>query len=287
MDLLASANQALRHVLRARGVRSTFVRAGGQAVHYYALGGVAGRTPLVLVHGLGGSANGFYKTFLPLSRRFGQVFALDLPGNGFSPLPPTGPSSLRALLAVLAGFLDEVVRTPAYVVGNSLGGALAATLAHERPEVVRALGLVAPAGAQVAKERMQELFSALDVQGPAAARSLTRRLFHRAPLPLLLLTGELRKLYSTEAVKAVVAEAQKEETLFLAPQVLQSIQAPTLLLWGKSEKLLPFEGVDYFRAHLPAHARIEVVEGFGHVPQMERPAQLVEHLVRFADAHSL
>ena len=46
---------------------------------------------------------------------------------------------------------------------------------------------------------------------------------------------------------------------------------PVLLLWGESEKLLPAERLDYFRAHLPPHAEIHVVERFGHVPQVERP----------------
>ena len=55
----------------------------------------------------------------------------------------------------------------------------------------------------------------------------------------------------------------------------------------RAEKLLPYEGVDYFRAHLPQHATVEVVKGFGHIPQMERPVQLVKRLIAFADQHSL
>jgi hypothetical protein len=54
------------------------------------------------------------------------------------------------------------------------------------------------------------------------------------------------------------------------------------MLWGASEKLLPHEQLDWYRAHLPAGARIEVVPGFGHVPQMERPRELVERLHDFA-----
>ena len=62
---------------------------------------------------------------------------------------------------------------------------------------------------------------------------------------------------------------------------------PTLLLWGAAEKLLPYEGIDWFRAHLPGHAEVEVVRGFGHLPQVERPAQLVQRLVQFADRYQL
>ena len=62
---------------------------------------------------------------------------------------------------------------------------------------------------------------------------------------------------------------------------------PTLLVWGKSEKVLPYEGLEYFRAHLPSHAEIHEVQGFGHIPQMERPLELVELLMGFARRHSL
>ena len=55
---------------------------------------------------------------------------------------------------------------------------------------------------------------------------------------------------------------------------LRALPMPTLLIWGQSEKLLPYEGLDFFRAHLPAHAEIHEVKGFGHMPQMEHPAGL-------------
>ena len=53
------------------------------------------------------------------------------------------------------------------------------------------------------------------------------------------------------------------------------------------EKLLPPESIDYFRKHLPPHARIDVVPGFGHVPQVERPGEVVRRLVQFADEEHL
>jgi pimeloyl-ACP methyl ester carboxylesterase len=62
---------------------------------------------------------------------------------------------------------------------------------------------------------------------------------------------------------------------------------PVLFLWGGSERLLPSVTLSWYRAHLPAHAQVRVVEGFGHVPQLERPDELVSHLVRFADTAGL
>nr|WP_153867908.1 MULTISPECIES: alpha/beta fold hydrolase [Myxococcaceae] len=274
-------------MLVARGVESVFVRAGGQTLHTYRLKGEGSGPPVVLVHGLGGTANGFSRVLFPLAKRFRQVLAVDLPGHGFSPELCGGPICVRSQFEALQAFCREVVGAPSYVVGNSLGGAMAVELAAESPELVRALALVAPAGADLPPGRLdQVLHDMIGVRTAADARALTRRLFHAPPAALLLFAHELRKFYGTPTVRAIAQEAL-EARAALAPAVLGGLQMPTLLLWGASEKLLPYESLDYFRAHLPSHAEIQVVEGFGHIPQMERPAELVSHLVAFADASGL
>ncbi|MHB8879444.1 MAG: alpha/beta fold hydrolase [Myxococcaceae bacterium] len=285
MDLLGTGNRVLRRVLVARGVRSLVAQLKGHEVHYYRLGGTLAQTPVVLLHGLGGQANGFSRTLFRLEKRFGAVYALDLPGHGFSPVPPGGPLSLAEQVEVAGAFLGEVVGKAVFLVGNSLGGAMSIALAHLSPGRVKALGLIAPAGAKVSEERLAGTFRALDVGTTREARALTRRLFHRAPWPMLLLSSELRTMYGSAAVKHVFAETKATD--HIAPEVLATLGMPTLLVWGASEKVLPFEGVEYFRQHLPRHAEVHVVEGFGHIPQMERPRELVELLVRFADRSRL
>lgn len=284
MELLPTLQRALRRALVLRGIASCEVVVEGFPVHYFDLRGQGSGPPVVLVHGLGGSANGFYRLLLPLARRFSRVVAPDLPGNGFSELPPgVRPLSAPQLLEVLTAFLEKVVAAPAVVVGTSLGGAMCITLAHQRPDLVRALALIAPAGAQVAEERLKALIQSFDVRTNAEARALTRRLFHKAPVSALLLAADMRKVYGAEAVRAVLSEVKATDAL--EPEVLRALRMPTLLLWGESEKLLPYESIDFFREHLPAHAEVHVVPRFGHVPQVERPREVVRQLVAFADRH--
>jgi pimeloyl-ACP methyl ester carboxylesterase len=133
---------------------------------------------------------------------------------------------------------------------------------------------------------LDTLLSSFDVRTPAEARALTRRLFHKPPLPVMLFAGELKKFYGTATVQALAAEARTTRDS-LTPETLQSLKMPVLLVWGGSERLLPSEMLEYYRAHLPAHAQVRVVEGFGHIPQVERPDELVSHLVRFADTAEL
>jgi pimeloyl-ACP methyl ester carboxylesterase len=285
VDLLRGFQEGVRQYLVLRGVSSSFVELNGRRVHYYHLQGRGSGPPVLLVHGLGGNSNGFSRTFFGLAARFGRVWAMDLPGNGFSPLPDAGALPLPEQLKVLADFCEKVVREPAFVVGNSLGGALSVMLAALFPQWVRALVLVSPAGAKVADERLAETLAALQVNDNAQARQLLRRLFHRAPLAVLLMAPELKKLYGTPAVRSIFAEVAQGGSL--DPETLKAIKVPILLIWGRSEKLLPYESVEFFRAHLPSHAQIDVVEGFGHVPQVERPKELVRRLTQFADTAGL
>jgi pimeloyl-ACP methyl ester carboxylesterase len=281
VDLLATLQGYVRRRLIAAGVSSGLERVGGHLVHAYRVKGTGVGPPVVLVHGLGGSANGWVRVLQALGRDFSTVHAVDLPGNGFSPPPESGPLTFEQHLEVLHAFCRDVVKAPAFVVGNSLGGALSVVLAATHPEDVLALGLVAPAGGEMTRASMAELMDTLDVRTTGDAVRLTRRLFHRAPLVAILFAPELKKTHATPAVRALRAHAHVHR--HIPPEVIAAVRAPTLLLWGASEKLLPHEQLDWYRAHLPPGAQIEVVPGFGHVPQMERPRELVLRLHDFAE----
>jgi pimeloyl-ACP methyl ester carboxylesterase len=281
VDLLATLQGYVRRRLVAAGASSDLHQVAGHSVHAYRVPGVGVGPPVLLVHGLGGSANGWVRIIRGLARDFSAVYAVDLPGNGFSPLPADGPLTLEQQLEVLHAFCSEVVKAPAFVVGNSLGGALSVILAAVHPGDVAALALVAPAGGQMTTTSLAELMRALDVRTNADALRLTRRLFHRAPLPAILFAPELKKMHATPAVVALKHHAQTRS--HIPPDLLRTLRAPTLLLWGASEKLLPHEQLEWYRAHLPRGARIEVVKGFGHVPQVERPRELVARLRGFAE----
>ena len=64
---------------------------------------------------------------------------------------------------------------------------------------------------------------------------------------------------------------------------LASLRVPTLLVWGGQEKLLPKSAPEFFRRNLPPEfGRVDVVEGYGHLPQLEFPRDLIARVVNFA-----
>jgi pimeloyl-ACP methyl ester carboxylesterase len=277
---------AYRRMLSMRGARSQVVDVGGQPLHHYELKGRGKGPPVVLVHGLGGMASEYSAMFFKLAERFERVLAVDMPGHGFSPDYCLGQVCVRGQYEVLVEYCRKVVGQPAFLVGNSLGGAMSVMLAAEKPEMVRALGLVSPAGADVGPERWREVLEAMDVRTSEQARALNKRLFHQPPWVVMLFAGALSALYTRPGVRELGADALANGQA-LKPEMLRSLSMPVLLVWGKSERLLPPESLDFFQAHLPPHANVRQVEGFGHLPQLERPKELLAELLQFADAAGL
>jgi pimeloyl-ACP methyl ester carboxylesterase len=285
MEWLSLANRVIRRTLIATGVSSEVVRLHDTDVHFYRAERGGRGPPLMLVHGLGSSANAFFRTLAPLARSFSSVFAVDLPGNGFSPIPGAGPMPVRDQVELLLEFRRRIIGEKVFLLGNSLGGGMALNMAFREPDSLRALGLVSPAGAQITEERFRQLIQSFQVEDAKGARVLAHKLFVKPPLSLLLFADELRKMMSSETVKSIVAGISPADLVQGAQ--LSALPMPTLLIWGQSEKLLPYEGLDFFRAHLPAHAEIHEVKGFGHMPQMEHPHAFVERVQKFAVSRGL
>jgi len=118
-----------------------FIEVDGNRLHYLDEG--AG-PPLLLLHGLGAQLMQFRQTLVPdLSRNF-RVVALDRPGSGYSTMAPGFDGRLQQQAKVIAGFIEALGLERALVVGHSLGGTVALSLALDHPEKIAGLALLAP-----------------------------------------------------------------------------------------------------------------------------------------------
>ncbi|MHB8419342.1 MAG: alpha/beta fold hydrolase [Myxococcales bacterium] len=280
MAVLSILNQIIRKDLVRSGVASRTVRLAGAEVHYYDAPGVGRAPPLLLVHGFGDSANTWYQLIGPLARELGRVYALDLPGVGFSKLPAGRDHlDLAESIEVVRAFCAEVIREPCLLVGQSLGGAMVLRLGGRDVHPWTGVAAVAPAGARMTEAEWLDLRAAFDVPDLAAARALLQRIFISPPIPLVLIERDLRAVWRSTPVRKLMESLRPDD--FLTPEELARIRVPALVLWGTDERLLPPTLLGYYREKLP-QARIEVVHGWGHAPQQERPAELAARLVQFA-----
>lgn len=273
--------QRLGHLaLRGRGVSSRWVATPHGRLHVYDARGRGAGPTTVLLHGIGSAATPFGPVLVRLQRSVKRVVAIEYPGHGFSDVAAGVLTPERLLESVTAG-LDALLDEPSVLVGNSLGGALAIHYALARPQRVGGLMLVSPAGARASDDELQELKRGFDLSTRADAAAFLARIYHKAPWFIPLLAHEFPAAMLRPAVRDLLGAASNDHAP--EPDALASLAMPILLLWGKSERLLPETHFDYFARHLPPHAVLERPEGFGHCPHFDAPGRFARRIAQFAE----
>lgn len=230
--------------------------------------------PVLMLHGFGSSLHTWDAWAEELAPRH-RVIRVDLPGSGLSlPDPADNYSDARAL-ELLVTLLDQLGVERASVIGHSMGGRIAWTFAAHHPARMHKLVLVAPDG--FASPRF-DYGQAVDVP---AALTLMRYVLPRSVLKMNLKAAYARPETLSEEqlsryhdlIRAPGAReamlARLRQTVLVPPQpLLRQIQAPTLLLWGELDGMIPIaNAADYLQA-IPG-SRLARLTDVGHVPQEE------------------
>jgi pimeloyl-ACP methyl ester carboxylesterase len=277
--LLPLVERAGRFALNRRGFESRTVSTRTALVHVYEAAGYGTLPTTAVLHGIGSGATSFAATLVRLRPHVRRVIAPDLPAHGFSGSPSVRLTS-QALFDSVREVLDRSVPEPMVLVGNSLGGALAIEYAMASPERVRALVLASPAGARVDPAEWEALLRAFKIDSTAEARRMLRRLYHRTPWYISALGKSFRDVMRRPGIREILENARLDD--LPTPERLRRLSMPVLLLWGRSERVLPASSLEYFRRCLPDHAIVEETTGFGHCPHFDDPARLAARVVDFA-----
>lgn len=276
--------------MQRAGVAPRWARLAGHHVRYVH----AGRGPrILLLHGFASSLY-TWEAVLPALARDYEVAALDLPGFGASDLPET--LAWQDLPTAAGALLDQLGWSQAALVGNSMGGAVAVTLAARQPQRVSALVLIDPAGFNLDPSQRPRLIQW------AAAPALAGPL-ERLPVRRLLVGMGLRQVFhddsqvSAERIEEYLEPIQRPGWLRATrslldtraddaqsfPTLLRAVHQPTLIVWGRDDRWIPLAQAALFQQALPA-ARLVVVDDCGHTPQEERPTELLQALGAFLPA---
>ncbi len=241
-------------------------------------------TPVILIHGFGGSMWHWEYQYHPLAQSH-RVIIPDLIGSGLSDKPETLYSP-EHLVQFFRDFMESLEIEHATLIGNSMGAGLAMAMALDHPEAVDRLVLI----------------SGFPPQVEASVASLQYRQFllHRPPLWLATLGNQMAGrgtterflkeiVHQPELVSALVVERSfhnRQRGGLLTPlyslldhidtweerygQRLGNIAQPTLLLWGDHDRVFPLEVGKQVKTLLP-QAEWQVIPGSGHLPQWEQP----------------
>ena len=250
------------------------VEAGGRKISYAGAGDSG--DVVLLVHGYGGDRNSWLFLQEPLAARH-RVYALDLPGHGTS-AKDVGDGSVDLLADAVLGVLDAVGPDRAHLVGHSLGGAVVLAAAARSPGRIASLTLFAPAG-------FGPSINAGYVRGFAAAQTrrelkpLVGQLFADEQLVTRQVVDDLLAYKRLDGVDAALA-ALAETLLDGDEQRIDSAAAvralgevvPVTVVWGSADRIIPAEQASSVAAVAPG-AAVRVIDGAGHMPHMERPAE--------------
>ena len=273
LSALFAAGHAL---LRARGFALREIDSGGRRVLVYDRRGPGSGPPVVLLHGLGGSAASFALLAARLASSSRRVLVLDLPGHGRNRLRRGEEAAgLMEQAQALASALAELAE-PAVLIGNSLGGALCLNAAVVAPARVRAVVGLSPAGApllEADRESVRDAFRG-DLR---AALEIPGRLYRRPPRLARLFARDLARHFAAAPVQRLLAQAGEQALL---PEDLARIEQPVLILWGESDGILPASSVEWFRKHL-RNGTVEILPECGHLPQIEQRALVLARVRRF------
>jgi pyruvate dehydrogenase E2 component (dihydrolipoamide acetyltransferase) len=259
--------------------------ASGLTLHALVAGPETAARKIVFLHGLGGSQTTWAGVLGEFVGDF-RVAAIDLPGHGQSdkPGPDAFPYTIDALSSAVGDAIAELGLAPAVVVGHSLGGAVAMHLAHERPDAVSGLVLIASAG--LGKEISGDLLDRVEADpSPEEARHMLELFFQDQKLILDRGVNDMHTARSQpgadDAMKAIAASVfSRSGQLTGLDERLEDVNVPTLIVWGSFDRVVPV-GHAARGAEKIKGAWLEVMSGIGHVPQVEAPARLIETIKRW------
>ncbi len=264
---------------------SDYLNLDGQILHVRVEGAEIA-PPILLLHGLGASLHTFEPWAAALAKDY-RVISMDLPGHGLSGPDPTGDYSIDRSIKLVEAVMDRLAPGPVILVGHSIGGQIAWRIAAGKPDRVSRLILIAPAGFSSSDQTYDE---GLAVPAWASIAEVV--------LPRFLIAQAVGGAYGdqtrlTDAVidrywnlirapgnrTALFARLRQYRIIDPVP-LLHAITAPTLLMWGVRDQMVPLSNMDDYKREL-SDVRTVTYSDMGHVPMEEGPDKSLADLRAF------
>jgi pimeloyl-ACP methyl ester carboxylesterase len=266
------------------------IEVGGVQANYVDVGS-GEEDPVVLVHGLGGQWQNWLEN-IPRLAQDRRVIAMDLPGFGLTP-ESEGEISIPEYGRWVDALCDRVGLEQIDLVGNSMGGYIAAEVAIQFPQRVARLVLVSAAGISSAETLQKPILTfgrvatALATNSAARHRRLASRPItrHIALALVARYPGRLKADLAYEgffkgAGKSGFDDALRASLDYDFRDRLPDVKVPTLIVWGEKDSIIPVRDADEFE-RLIEDSRKVVMEDTGHIPMAERPQAFNDVLVEF------
>ena len=228
------------------------------------------RTPLLLLHGLGGSIESWTNNIEFLSTKF-RIIALDLPGFGLSDKPKIS-YSINFYVGFLEKFIKRIKLNRLFVIGSSLGGHIAIEFTIRNRKNVDKLILISPAGSLPKTFKgTKELRKYLRIVNAKSSKDVSRILssIDNSMVSRSYADAVYKRLSLPGAKQAFISALKGSATASRYNSKLSKIDTDMLLIWGREDRMIPLRFIRPFIEH--GKSRIVILEKCGHRPHVERP----------------
>jgi pimeloyl-ACP methyl ester carboxylesterase len=267
---------------------SVFRTAQGVKVHYVEAGD-AGAPPIILIHGFASSTFTWKKIMPELAKSY-HVFAIDVPGFGFSDKPEDFPYGGEGYGKTVLNFMDQKKIEKAIFVGNSMGGYISLWIAIHHPERITRLVLIDALGYPKESPGLIALASKGWLQpiskpfiGKPMLKMALKQVYYNDALVTPELVEEYGRPFKTPNAKAVPFWLFKNLSMEHVTEdagKIPTIKIPTLIIWGENDAWIPPEHAKLFHRDIQGSKMIMLPQ-CGHVPQEEKPEVVLEAILEF------
>ena len=238
--------------------------------------------PAVLIHGVCSTSHDYLPLITRLQKLCQSVIVVDLPGHGRSEILGEGEPNDSWLVSAVVEVISQLVKDKAILFGNSLGGLVAIRAALACPDKICAMVLASPAGAPVSSQELEGLKSFFRLSTHQCGVKFLSRVTaypEKIPGPLMsIMSWATRVRVSSPSIKIIMTSVTPAH--MLTSKELRRIRPPTMLIWGKFERILPASGLAFFRKHMKQkYVEFHDEEEFGHVPFIDDPDRLL-HIMK-------
>jgi pimeloyl-ACP methyl ester carboxylesterase len=278
-----AARLVLQFERRRSGLREGHVPVAGFDIAY--LEGGSGEV-LLLIHGFGASKDNFVRIARFLTPRF-RVLIPDLPGFGESSKPENMTYSIPEQVERLHAFVKQSGLSRIHLGGSSMGGFIAAAYAAKYPGEVASLWLLGSAGTRAGRDsEVRRHYQAtgeclLLSKRPEDLSRVMQLVMSRPPFfPYCLKRVIGERAAANYSLHSRIFDQDYEQNSPLLDTYITNLAMPTLVVWGKEDRVVNPMGAETFKAMIP-EARVILMDGIGHIPMIEATEQVAEDYLRF------
>jgi len=276
---------------RYSSTSNNVVNVDGMRIHYKDTG-PQDAPVLLFLHGFGSSLQTWDVWAVTLEQKY-RVIRLDLPGFGLTGPSPSNDYSELNDVNTLTQFVDKLGVSELSVIGHSMGGKIAWTFAAAHPDRVKALVLMAPDGfpqPEAIGTKPYAMPAIMGLMKYCLPRYFVRKSIEPAFADESALDDKMVSRYHdmlrAPGVRAAILE-RGNQTIYTDPVPrLKKIKAPTLLLWGEEDKMIPSSNATSYAGVL-AQSKTVFIPKLGHLLHEEQADIGLAQLVEFLDARLL